>query len=126
MNRRQSLGKWGEGLAASYLQEQGYAIRGRNLRTPYGEIDILAQQGECLVFVEVKTRRNLGMGQPENAITPRKRAHLLASAQSYLQTAALDGDWRVDVISVTGQPGEKPDLLHFENALDGFGEHDVC
>ena len=54
---RQSLGRLGEDLAAQYLAEQGFAILARNVRTPYGEIDLLAQQGDLVVFVEVKTRR---------------------------------------------------------------------
>ncbi len=113
------LGEEGESIAAEYLCQAGYVILGRNLRTPYGEIDLLARQGAALVFVEVKARRTNRFGPPEQAVTARKRAHLLASSQAYLQVhPELDGDWRIDVISVEWNPGGgEPRLTHFENAV---------
>jgi len=96
---RQEVGSWGENLAATYLTERGYTILERNVRTSYGEIDLVAQKkiggmdgeggigGEsALVFVEVKTRRSTKYGLPEEAMTSRKQAHLLAAIQSYLQS----------------------------------------
>jgi putative endonuclease len=122
-NSRQALGKWGEDLAAGYLSERGYTILGRNIRTAYGELDLVAHQeveeGPVVVFVEVKTRRSKKFGYPEDAITARKREHLLSSAQAYLQEhPELDKDWRVDVIAIQKfSPDHPPMIRHFENAL---------
>jgi putative endonuclease len=98
---RQGIGRWGETLAADYLAGQGYEIIGRNLRTKYGEIDILARQNGSLVFVEVKTRTNANFGEPESSVDARKQAHLSAAAQAYLQEhSELGSDWRFDVVAI--------------------------
>lgn len=125
---RQALGRWGEALAASFLTDLGYSILECNVRTSYGEIDLVAcQEGaegsqspsEVLVFVEVKTRTSIAYGHPEESITSRKRAHLLAAAQAYLlDHPEFDGDWRVDVIAIQRtHPGHPPTITHFENAI---------
>ena len=117
---RQKLGVWGEALAADYLIQQGYCILERNARTPYGEIDIVAQQENMLVFVEVKTRRSREFGLPEQAVTPQKQKHIIASAQYYLaETQNKDIDWRIDVISIRQLSGKHPEIVHFENAVHG-------
>ncbi len=68
---RQRLGRWGEGVAATHLEAHGYTILARNWRCAAGEIDLVARDGETLVFVEVKTRRGRAYGAPEEALTPR-------------------------------------------------------
>ncbi len=115
----QKLGKWGEKLAADHLVSLGYNILEINHRTPYGEIDILANEGEFLVFVEVKTRSSKSLGNPEGAITPRKQKHIIDSAQHYLsEQENVIEDWRVDVVAITGTPGQKDiDIQVFQNAL---------
>jgi putative endonuclease len=125
----QILGQWGEALAADYLIEKGYTIIARNERTPYGEIDLIAQQTSqpepgsyepqlVTVFVEVKTRTSIAFGYPEEAVTPRKQLNLLSAAQHYLQEHPdLDIDWRVDVIAVERIEDQPPVIHHFENAL---------
>ena len=104
---QQALGRRGEDLAESFLRARGYEILARNYRTPVGEVDIVARQGETLIFVEVKTRRSRRFGLPEEALTRRKQAHLLAAAQTYLAEHVGVGTptypaaaWRVDVIAV--------------------------
>lgn len=126
---RQTFARWGENLAERYLVERGYAILGRNVRTPYGEIDLIARQVEsdspssegCLVtvFVEVKARSARRFGFPEESVTRRKRAHLLSAAQAYLQDhPELEGPWRIDVIAIErADSGRAPSIEHFENAL---------
>lgn len=97
---RKRLGAWGESVAATYLEAHGYRLVQRNWRCAYGEMDIVAQQGEMLVFVEVKTRRGRGQGTPEDGVTPQKAERLLTVAQAYLLAHDLDVPWRVDVVAV--------------------------
>jgi putative endonuclease len=119
-NSRQRLGRWGEELAREYLVGQGYSIIDANARTPYGEIDLIATQPNgVMIFVEVKTRRSHTYGPPEISVTPTKRAHLLASVQSYLLARPeFSGEYRVDVIAIQcGPDSEPPEIVHFENAI---------
>ena len=95
------------------------------MRTPYGEIDLIAQQTSntsknetTTVFVEVKTRTTQSFGYPEEAITPRKRENLISAVQHYLQEHPdLEGYWRIDVIAIEQYPNRSPIINHFENAL---------
>jgi putative endonuclease len=105
------------------------------VRTPYGEIDLVAcqdeelssfeavigerQKGFATIFVEVKTRSSRSFGLPEEAVTSRKQAHMLAAAQAYLQQhPELEGSWRIDVIAIQRyDPSRPPTILHFENAI---------
>ncbi len=116
MTHNQTIGRWGEDLAARHLQSRGDQILARNVRTPYGEIDLVSNRGGLTVFIEVKARTSGAFGNPEDAITPRKQAHLLAAAQHYAAEHAID-HWQVDVIAVQGKPGQTPHLLHLENVL---------
>jgi len=99
--RAQSLGHYGEALACRVLGEHGYHIVERNWRCPAGEVDIVAREGECWVFVEVKTRRGHEAGWAEDGMTRRKAARLTDLAQTYLGEHALDGvDWRIDLVAI--------------------------
>jgi len=121
MNTRQSLGRWGEALAADYLRSLGYSILEQNVHTPYGEIDLIArlEQPQTLVFVEVKTRRSPQFGLPEDAVNLRKQTHLLSAINHYLQQhPELQGDPRVDVIAIQLYHADQPPVItHFENAI---------
>lgn len=115
---RQALGRWGEALAAEYLVQRGYILLERNVRTPYGELDLVMRQGEGIVFVEVKTRSSRTFGLPEESITRRKQEHLLQAAQYYIQThMEVGGDWRVDVIAIQRSHESQPEVVHFENVI---------
>jgi putative endonuclease len=112
------LGKWGEEQAAVHLEQKGYRILERNYRTGYGEIDLIAEREQTIVFVEVKTRSSTAFGHPEEAVTQEKLTHIVDSAESYLQEhPELIGDWRIDVISITKVRGSSPEIIHFENAV---------
>lgn len=87
-------------MAVAQLEERGYIVRERNWHCPAGEIDIVAEDGDCLVFVEVRTRRGCEYGTPEESVTPVKQAKLMEVAQTYLQEHPWDGDWRIDVVAV--------------------------
>lgn len=116
---RQKLGRWGEDTAAEYLRQRGYTILGQNIRTPYGEIDLVAQEDECTVFVEVKTLATRVFGAPEVAVSKRKQAHMVSSAQYYYQNhPEMSGTWRIDVISIeVARDDSAPRITHFENAI---------
>ncbi len=122
-NRNRNIGKWGEDLAAAYLEGKGYLILDRNVYTSYGEIDIITlhdyEDEKYLVFIEVKTRTTLEFGNPEDAITRQKQEHLLAAIETYLQdNPDLDNPWRVDVIAIQKLSTELPtDIQHFESVF---------
>ncbi|MEN8241599.1 MAG: YraN family protein [Chloroflexota bacterium] len=110
------LGQWGELQAAKFLKEKGYQIIEQNVRTPYGEIDLVAKFAGALIFVEVKTRRSNEYGHPEEAVTDLKRAHMIDSAESYLQEHTdFNGDWQIDVIAVLAKSKSQLEFHHFEN-----------
>ena len=117
-SQRQRMGRWGEDSAACYLEQHGYDVLGRNLRTPGGEIDILACKDGLLVFVEVKARSSHTFAYPEDSVTPRKQAHMLAAAEFYLQEHPESGEsWQFDVIAVERGPDREPVITHFENVI---------
>ncbi|MDP2935490.1 MAG: ribonuclease HII [Dehalococcoidia bacterium] len=110
--RRQILGRLGERIALRHLKGLGYIIRETNYRSLWGEIDIVAQQGDTLVFVEVRCRtclnggrRESPFGTPEESLTPAKGARLVETAQTYIQTHAdLPDHWRIDLVAVELTP----------------------
>ena len=118
---RKQLGDAGEEIAARELTRRGYTVRERNWRCPEGELDIIAELGDALVFVEVRTRRGDRFGTPEESITLAKRAHVIAAAQAYLQAHSLqDRDWRIDVVAVAmSDRGQLQRVDVIENAIEG-------
>jgi len=117
---RKALGRLGEALTAQSLAARGYDIRERNWRCPAGEVDIVAEDGAVLVFVEVKTRRGRAYGSPEEAITPAKQARLIELAATYVQQSDWRGDWRIDVAAVELTPDGR--LLRLEIIQNAVGE----
>jgi putative endonuclease len=117
-NHKQAIGIWGEDLARTYLEENGYAIIARNVRTAHGEIDIIASKDELIVFVEVKTRTSHVFAYPEASVTPRKQTHMLSAAEAYLdQHPEFSDSWQFDVIAIEGKPGGQAHIEHFENVI---------
>lgn len=112
----QQVGKWGEETAATWLAERGYEIIGQNIRTPYGEVDIIAKQKDVTIFVEVKTLTSSKNFYPEQQITKRKREHMLNAAQHYAAENLIN-HWRIDVLAIEGKPGNQTIVTHFENAV---------
>jgi putative endonuclease len=99
---RRQLGDQGEDLAAAALQKQGYKILARNYVTPLGEIDLIARQGKTVVIVEVKTRKSLRFGSPQEAVSAAKQKRLRRLADYYLKEKRFTGSpVRFDVVAVT-------------------------
>lgn len=113
-DHNQRVGAWGEETAAVWLAGKGYEVMRRNVRTPYGEIDILAYKNGIACFIEVKTLTSPKSFFPEHQITTRKREHMLNSAAYYAAQNRIDR-WQLDVIAIEGKPGETPVIHHFEN-----------
>lgn len=110
MNHK-TLGAEGEKMAVAYLAARGYRIRECNFRCRLGEIDLVAEEGGTLVFVEVKTRRSRRFGLPKEAVTPAKQARLRRIAEYYLLThGGGDRPCRFDVLGVTIGPNGKPHM----------------
>lgn len=115
-----NLGDWGENRAAEYLREQGYRILERNLTTPVGECDLLAADGDCRVFVEVKTRSHHAFGPPEASVTENKRDQIRRVARFVLANADETLPCRFDVIAITRR-GSSVDLRHIRGAFGDRG-----
>lgn len=114
---RQRIGRRGEADAVEYLEREGYFILERNFRAERGEIDIIAKDGNTLVFVEVKTRVRGGFGEPEEWVNQKKQTQIGKVAMGYLQEKRLeDVDCRFDVVAVT-KMGEKTRIRHIEDAF---------
>ena len=119
-DQRRQLGNWGEERAAGFLQAQGYRIIERNWRCSLGELDLIAWEGECLAFIEVRTRRGRAYGTPEESITTRKRAKLIALSQTYMQEHPhLRCNWRIDVVAVELRRASLPRINLIRNAVTG-------
>jgi putative endonuclease len=116
---RKELGARGETLAAEYLAGQGYRVLSRNYRSALGELDLVAQDGPELVFVEVKTRIGGQHIAPEESVSPSKAARLARLAEAYLSDRKRhDAMWRIDVIAVLlDGTGRLVRLDHLRNAV---------
>ena len=111
-----SLGEKGEGLAEKFLRKKGYKILQRNFKTRIGEIDIIASDGDYLVFVEVKSRKSLEYGQPFEAVNRHKRRKIANVAMMYLKRLKEVPPCRFDVVSVYYEH----DRPEFELIKDAF------
>jgi putative endonuclease len=118
LNRRRQLGEAGEALAARLLRKRGYKIVATNYRTQLGEIDIIARDGDTLVFIEVKARHSGRFGSPKWALTPRKQRKISMVALYYLKTTGQsDAKARFDVVSIRSD-AVRPEVEIIRNAFD--------
>ena len=106
-------------MAKRHLERQGYSILETNYRCAYGEVDIVALEGNAVVFVEVKTRRDRTFGRPEESVTAAKQEKLIETAQAYLQeNSGLPEDWRIDVVAIrASDPRSPPQVDLIRNAV---------
>ncbi len=117
---RQEVGKLGEEAAQKFLKKRGYRIRETGFRCRHGEIDIVAQKKDYLVFVEVRTKTNLEFGTPEESITQAKKERLITSALTYTSTHEnLPSLWRIDVVAIElDDKGKTKRIELIENAIE--------
>lgn len=113
-----ALGRKGEDLAHRYLQRAGFSVLARNYRPSDGEaeVDIVARDGDTIVFVEVKSRANAEYGSPDRAVDPTKERQIKNAARSYTTRAGVDWEHvRFDIVSVVF--GNPPTITHYEDAF---------
>lgn len=115
MNDKAKTGKAGEQQAADYLRSKGYEILKQNYRHKHAEIDLIVSKGSFIVFVEVKTRSYSFFGEPEAFVDAKKAAMVIFAAEQYTYENKYDGNIRFDIVSVKN--GEKPEIVHFEDAF---------
>ena len=114
---RQRIGRAAEDRAARHLAELGYRILERNVHVGHGEIDLVAEHGDCLVFVEVRCRTDAEQGEPLETIGPKKRAVLVRSVRAYLaERGGGDRPCRIDFVAVTGLSQDELRLV--QNAIE--------
>src|SRR5512143_3477711 len=120
---RKELGRRGEDAAAAYLERVGIRVEETNWRTSAGEIDIVAWDGPDLVLVEVKTRRSLKMGTPEEAVSPTKQRRIVRLAGAWLAShEAHPRAVRFDVVSLRVLSEDRALLRHHRNAFAVTGD----
>ena len=120
MAEHNELGKWGEELAAKYLEQKGYVIRDRDWRQGKLDLDIVAvaDDGETVVFVEVKARKTNAFGQPEQAVDAKKIKRLARAADSYVKSLGVAAPLRFDIVSIIGDQKEAQTIEHIVDAFN--------
>ncbi len=115
------LGRYCEDKAVVFLKKNGYKVLERNYRSLFGEIDVVAKDGDCLVFIEVKSRASPLFGPPYLRLTAKKRENIIKSALSYLKrNSSVDTECRIDVVSISLDRNEG----RIELIKDAFGIDD--
>jgi len=117
--KRRDTGILGEKLARDFLKKRGYHILETNYRCPHGEIDIIARHKDYLVFIEVRAKKSLKFGSPEESITPAKKERMIATAWHYQQAHDnLPPLWRIDIVAIElDQKGKLSRIDLIENAI---------
>ena len=119
MNPRHSRGRWAEDLAARYLTERGLVCRDRNFRSRYGEIDLVMEDGEVVVFIEVRSRGRTGFLDPAESVDRSKRTRIARTADTWLRSrhSVPVPACRFDVVAVTGER-DAPGIRWVRDAFD--------
>ena len=119
---RRELGQIGEELARHHLEAKGLTVVDANYRCRWGEVDLIARDGPDWVFVEVRTRRTVSFGSPEESLTPEKARRLIATAHDFMERQALATDemhWRIDLVAIHLGGGRRVlDIRHLENVVE--------
>ena len=121
MSEHNDIGREGEDVAASYLIQKGYRIVARNWRYGPKEIDIVARDGETMVFVEVKTRSTLAFELPQEAVTKKKMKNLVEAADAYMLQYNIELEGRFDIVGVLN--GNPPKVI--EHIVEAWQANDL-
>ena len=120
MAKGKLLGAWGEALAAEHLRRRRCEVVGCNYTTRLGEIDVIAKDGKCIAFVEVKLRKDESHGEAREFVTPEKQRKLRQTAALYLAEYPTELQPRFDVIEIYAPDGmatKKPKITHWKDAF---------
>ena len=117
MENKKLLGRWGEQAAADYLKKKKDKIVGMNYACRVGEIDVIAENRDYIVFVEVKQRKNADFAEAKEFVTAAKQQRVIMTAQLWLQSNPTEKQPRFDVIEVYGENGASEKINHIENAF---------
>ena len=117
MAQHNETGKFGEILALQFLQSKGLRILEQNWRHHKAEIDIIAKEGDVLVFVEVKTRTNTFYGEPAEFITARKERLLIDAATAYMESINHEWEIRFDVVGIILNDQDEPNIQYYKDAF---------
>lgn len=113
-------GKYGEEKAAEYLADLGYRIIAKNVKCSHCETDIIASDGDEIVFVEVRTRSFGWVMPPEYSVGPEKIKKLKKAARIWTENRRYSGFWRIDLIAITIKEGTAPSIEHIKNITEGI------
>lgn len=116
MNRR-NTGTAYEKIAADYLRKQGIKIREMNYRISQGEIDLIGEDKDTIIFIEVKYRKTASYGYPWEAVSINKKKHICQTARQYCYSKRIKKQVRYDIVSICGE-----EILWFRNAFEHVGE----
>lgn len=117
---RKQIGAMAEAHVRTYLERQGYTFRHANWRYGHGELDLVMDDGDEIVFVEVKARRSESAGRAEEGIGKKQQGILLRTGDLYTQNVpGAEGKyWRIDLVAITlGWDNEVQDIVHYQNAV---------
>ena len=117
MAAHNELGKWGEQIAAEYLQKKGYRIMFRDWKIGHRDLDIIAKQNDVVVIVEVRTRRNNHFGDTEMTIDRQKIRNICIASNAFVKRLRIDNEIRFDIIAITGTPEIGYTINHIEDTL---------
>lgn len=120
MNEKKLIGRWGEALCADYLRKKRFKILGMGYATRFGEVDVIAEKGDTVAFVEVKTRKDATHGEAKEFVTKSKQQRLIAAASLWMAQYGEDKNARFDVVEIYAPDGaetKKPEINHIENAF---------
>lgn len=113
MKQTSKLGEFGEKLAEAYLKQKAYIILHHNWRNKHAEIDLIAQDGNKIVFIEVKYRTKTSFGTPETFVTNNKIRKMQEAASAYIEQYNWNGELRFDIIAINN----KNEITHFQDAF---------
>lgn len=118
MSQHNEIGKIGEEIAKKFLEKQGYKIIEQNYKTKYAEIDLVAKNKKCLIFIEVRTKKGENFGTPEETINKKKMRKLWGNAMAYAAIKKWSGSFRIDAVCVVLKPDYTVERLnHYESIV---------